>query len=54
MLWTEFGSNNVYRRFELPNPINVHKVTATLQNGLLQINAPEMAKPKEIAGAATT
>ena len=53
VLWTEFGSNNVYRRFELPNPINVDKVTATLQNGLLQINAPEIAKPKEKAVAAT-
>ena len=43
VLWTEFGSNDVYRRFELPNPINVDKVTANLENGVLRIIAPEWA-----------
>jgi HSP20 family protein len=52
VLWTEFGSNDVYRRFEVPNPINVDKVTANLENGLLRIKAPEIAKPKEIAAKA--
>ena len=52
VLWTEFGSNKVYRRFEVPNPIDVDKVTATLQDGLLKINAPEIAKPKKIAATA--
>jgi len=47
VLWTEFGSNDVYRRFELPNPIDVDKVTANLENGLLRIKAPEIAKPQE-------
>jgi HSP20 family protein len=49
VLWTEIGSNNVYRRFEVPNPIDVDKVTAKLENGLLRIHAPEGAKPKEMA-----
>ena len=49
VLWTEFGSNDVYRRFEVPNPINVDKVTAKLENGLLRINAPEVATPKQIS-----
>jgi HSP20 family protein len=52
VLWTEFGSNDVYRRFELPNSIVADKVTANLENGLLRINAPEIAKPKATAKAA--
>jgi HSP20 family protein len=52
VLWTEFGSNDVYRRFELLNPINVEKVTANLENGLLRIKAPETTKLKEIRAAA--
>ena len=51
VLWTEFGSNDVYRRFEVPNPVNVDKVTATLENGILRINAPETAKPQEVKAA---
>ena len=43
VLWTEFGSNDVYRRFEVPNPINVDKVTANLERRLLRTNAPEIA-----------
>ncbi len=49
VLWTEFGSNDVYRRFALPNSINVDKVTANLENGLLRIKAPENAKPTQAA-----
>jgi HSP20 family protein len=49
VLWTEFGSNDVYRRFAVPNSVDVDKVTAHLENGLLRINAPEIAKPKGIA-----
>jgi HSP20 family molecular chaperone IbpA len=52
VLWTEFGSNDVYRRFEVPNPINVDKVTAKLDKGILRINAPEIPKPREIKVAA--
>jgi HSP20 family protein len=52
VLWTEFGSNEVYRHFGVPNPINVDKMTANLENGLLRITAPETAKPKEIRAAA--
>jgi HSP20 family protein len=49
VLWSEFGSNDVYRRFELPNPIHADNVTANIENGILQIKAPEIAKPKEAA-----
>jgi len=51
VLWTEFGSDDVYRRFELPNPINTEKVTANLENGLLCVSAPEIAKAKAAAKA---
>lgn len=52
VLWTEFGSNDVYRCFQVPNPINVDKVTAILEKGILKINAPETLKPKEIRATA--
>ena len=52
VLWTEFGSKNVYRRFEVPNPINLDKVTANIENGLLHINAAQVSKPKEIPAKA--
>jgi len=51
VLWTEFGSNDVYRRFEVANPIDVDRVTAMLENGILRINAPETAKPMEVNAA---
>jgi HSP20 family protein len=37
--WSEFRSNDVYRRVELPMDINVEKVSASLKNGLLKIIA---------------
>lgn len=51
VLWTEFGSNEIYRSLEVPNPIEVDKVTATLANGILRISAPETTKPKEVKSA---
>jgi HSP20 family molecular chaperone IbpA len=52
VLWTEFGSNSVYRRFEVPNAIDANQVTVNLENGLLRINAPAVIKPKEIPARA--
>jgi HSP20 family protein len=52
VLWTEFGSSDVYRRFEVPIAINVDQVTAKLDNGILQINAPKVTKGKEPKAAA--
>jgi HSP20 family protein len=52
ILWTEFGSNDVYRRFGVPHPIDVDRVTAKLDNGVLRISAPEIAKPKGVAAKA--
>lgn len=39
VVWSEFGSNNVYRRFELPEPIDVEKVNAALDKGILRVAA---------------
>jgi HSP20 family protein len=47
VIWTEFGADDVYRRFEVPNAINVDQVTAKLDNGLLRVIAPKIAKAKE-------
>ena len=52
VLWTEFGSSDVYRRFEVPIAINVDQVTAKLDNGILQINAPKVTQAKEPKAAA--
>jgi HSP20 family molecular chaperone IbpA len=38
--WSEFRSNDVYRRVPLPTAVDVQKVTATFKNGLLEIVAP--------------
>jgi len=55
VLWSEFGTNDVYRRFETPQPIDVDKIDATLDKGMLHIvaaKAPAVKpKPIEIAAA---
>jgi HSP20 family molecular chaperone IbpA len=52
VIWTEFGSNDLYRRFTVPNLIDIDKVSTNLENGLLRISAPEIARPKTIAARA--
>jgi len=48
VLWTEFGSSEVYRRLETPEPIDTEKTTAALDKGLLRIVAPKIeGKPVE-------
>jgi HSP20 family molecular chaperone IbpA len=48
--WSEFRSDEVYRRVELPSPVDVGKTTASLKNGLLVVIAPmdgsSKGKPK--------
>lgn len=53
-LWTEFGSKDVCRKFELPNSIDIAKVTADLDKGVLRITAQkeEAAKGRKISIAA--
>ena len=52
VLWTEFGASDVYRCFETPKPVEVDKVTARLENGLLRIHAPEITNPEAIPAKA--
>jgi HSP20 family protein len=52
--WSEFRSNDVYRRIELPSDVRVDGVKASLQNGLLKIVAPKAqvaTKPVLVAAA---
>ncbi|HVY65484.1 MAG TPA: Hsp20/alpha crystallin family protein [Gammaproteobacteria bacterium] len=44
--WSEFRSNDVCRRVELQADVDVDKVAATLNNGLLKIVAPKAAAKK--------
>lgn len=39
VVWSEFGSGDVYRRFTLPGAINVDRITASLERGLLHLRA---------------
>jgi HSP20 family molecular chaperone IbpA len=52
VVWSEFGSNSVYRRFELPGRIDVDKTHATLDKGLLRITAAKAASAKKQIPAA--
>ncbi|HXQ64641.1 MAG TPA: Hsp20/alpha crystallin family protein [Steroidobacteraceae bacterium] len=53
--WSEFRSNDVYRRIGLPGEVNVDKVVATLKNGVLLVVAPKLqqqTKPVPVKAAA--
>jgi HSP20 family molecular chaperone IbpA len=52
ILRTESGSEDIYRQFDLPVAINVDQVTARVDNGTLQINAPKAAKAEAKCAAA--
>ncbi len=40
VVWTEFGFSDVYRHFALPSKIQLEKVVANLDKGILKITAP--------------
>lgn len=42
----ELSERALFRRFELDNPIDVDRVSATLENGLLRIVAPKIKTPQ--------
>jgi HSP20 family protein len=46
VVWSEFGSSEVLRRFELPQPVALDKVCATLEKGILRITAPCASQSK--------
>ena len=47
VLWTEFASNDVYRRVQTPNRIDADKAAATLDKGLLRVTAPKAIAPEK-------
>lgn len=46
--WSEFRSNDVFRRIELPSDVDVDKISADYRRGLLEIEAPKAAKAKKL------
>lgn len=49
LYWTEFRSNDVFRRVELPMAVDVDKISADFRNGLLEIVAPQVKSAAESA-----
>lgn len=39
LLFSEFGQKQLFRRLDLPAPINVDKVSASFEHGILQLTA---------------
>jgi HSP20 family protein len=49
-LYTEYNVGNYYREFALNEDVDESKITATLRNGVLELELPknEKAKPRQI------
>ncbi len=47
--WSEFRSNDVFRRVELPAAVDVDKLKATLSNGMLEITAVKADSGKQVS-----
>jgi HSP20 family protein len=52
VVWSEFRSNDVYRRFGFPTAVDTDKVSAHLERGMLKVVAPK--RPATEAAAAPT
>lgn len=52
VLWSEFRSNKVFRHIELPVDIDVDKIEAEFEHGMLEIEAPK-ARHQSIASSET-
>ncbi len=51
VLFCEFSDKRLFRRLELPAPIDVDKVTAALDRGILLVHAPKAAQSKQVKSA---
>ena len=52
VVWTEFGANDIYRQFGIPQSIDVDKTRATLDKGILRITAAKAAAANGKSAAA--
>lgn len=50
--WTKFAAHDVYRRIEVPQPIKVGRIKATLDNGTLRITVAKAATYEKSAATA--
>jgi len=48
----EFSGKKLFRRLDLPSEIDVNKVTASLDKGILEIDAPKATQSKRLQAAA--
>jgi HSP20 family protein len=48
----EFSDKKLFRRLDLPFQIDVDKTTASLENGMLQVNAPKAERVRQSQTAA--
>lgn len=54
VLWTEFASNDVYRKFDMPQRIDADMTEATLDKGVLRITAKKAAAVEQEPSAVAT
>ena len=47
----EFSEKKLFRRLDLPAPVDVDKVTASVDKGILQVTAPKATTKQMTAGA---
>jgi len=52
VVYSEFNHKDLFRRFELPQTIDVGHVTANIENGVLTVKAPKKA-PQPVEGKKT-
>jgi HSP20 family molecular chaperone IbpA len=45
----EFSSSEVYRRFSLPTPVEIQRISAELKDGVLKVHAPKSTAPLTFA-----
>jgi HSP20 family molecular chaperone IbpA len=50
--YSEFGEKSMFRRFEVPDSIDLDRVTASVENGMLTVTAPKKAAQKPMGAAA--
>ncbi len=52
VVWSEFGSNEVFRRLPFPQNVDASHVRASFDNGLLRIHAPKAPQATPVAPTA--